>query len=52
LLQHFAVVCSAAHGSAQTGPKDLPTCRVCYVSVAGKNFVHRCDEHLAQKRKK
>ena len=32
------------------GPDDLATCRACHLPVANKDFVHRYDEHFAQKK--
>jgi len=33
------------------GPEDLNTCRACHVPLtAKKDFVHRYDEHFANKR--
>jgi Cytochrome P460 len=35
----------------QKGPEDLNTCRACHLPLtAKKDFVHRYDEHFAQKR--
>ncbi|MBX3606655.1 MAG: cytochrome P460 family protein [Piscinibacter sp.] len=32
------------------GPENLDTCRACHLPLAGKDFVHRYDEHFAQKK--
>ena len=36
--------------NGQKGPEDLATCRACHLPVANKDFVHRYDEHFAQKK--
>lgn len=36
--------------NGQKGPEDLNTCRACHLPLAAKDFVHRYDEHFAQKR--
>ena len=35
--------------NGQKGPDDLATCRACHLPLASKDFVHRYDEHFAQK---
>ena len=37
-------------GNGQKGPEDLATCRACHLPLAAKDFVHRYDEHFAQKK--
>lgn len=32
------------------GPEDTATCRSCHLPLASKDFVHRYDEHFAQKK--
>ena len=36
--------------NGQKGPDDLSTCRACHLPLAAKDFVHRYDEHFAQKK--
>jgi hypothetical protein len=36
--------------NGQKGPEDLSTCRACHLPLASKDFVHRYDEHFAQKK--
>ena len=36
--------------SGAKGPEDTTTCRGCHRPLADKDFVHRYDEHFAQKR--
>lgn len=36
--------------NGQKGPEDLNTCRTCHLPLAAKDFVHRYDEHFAQKK--
>jgi hypothetical protein len=36
--------------NGQKGPEDPATCRACHLPVANKDFVHRYDEHFAQKK--
>ena len=36
--------------NGQKGPDDLSTCRACHLPLAAKEFVHRYDEHFAQKK--
>ena len=36
--------------NGQKGPENLDTCRACHLPLAGKDFVHRYDEHFAQKK--
>jgi len=33
----------------QKAPDDLNTCRACHLPMAGKDFVHRYDEHFASR---
>jgi hypothetical protein len=35
--------------NGQKGPEDTSTCRACHLPQASKDFVHRYDEHFAQK---
>ncbi len=36
--------------SGAKGPEDTNTCRACHLPLAAKDFVHRYDEHFAQKK--
>ena len=36
--------------SGQKAPEDTNTCRACHLPHAGKDFVHRYDEHFASRR--
>jgi len=36
--------------NGQKGPEDTATCRGCHLPLASKDFVHRYDEHFAQKK--
>lgn len=36
--------------NGQKGSDDLTTCRACHLPLASKDFVHRYDEHFAQKK--
>jgi hemoglobin len=36
--------------NGQKGPEDVATCRACHLPLASKDFVHRYDEHFAQKK--
>lgn len=35
--------------SLQKAPEDTNTCRACHLPLAGKDFVHRYDEHFASR---
>jgi hemoglobin len=43
-------VYSAWLPSGQKAPDDTNTCRACHLPHAGKDFVHRYDEHFASRR--
>lgn len=45
---HWVYASYLADGSK--APDDLATCRACHLPQAGKDFVHRYDEHFAQKK--
>lgn len=36
--------------NGQRSPEDLNTCRACHIPMAGKDYVHRYDEHFAARR--
>lgn len=49
-LRNGSWVYASYLASGEKGPEDPATCRACHLPLAGKDFVHRYDEHFAQKK--